>query len=308
RWYSLAEQLEMPKKLLQYNLDLVHFPHFNVPLLYPKKFIATIHDITPYFFPGPNVKKSIIKKLGYNLVFGQGIKRAKKIITVSNHTKDNLLKFFKVKPEKIEVIYLGIGPEYKEINDQNKILAAKKAYNITKPFILYTGVWRDHKNLPNLIKAFDLVKSRYRLDYQLVLGGRPDPRYPEISLAIVNSPFKTDIIQPGFIQDFDLPLLYNAAEIFVLPSFCEGFGLVALESLACGTPVVASNSTSLPEILQDSAIYFNPNNPAEMAEIINRVLTDQELYINLKNRGLNQIKRFNWPACAEKTLKIYQTT
>jgi len=307
-WYSFSEQLKLPPILLKYNLDLVHFPHFNVPIFYPKKFIVTIHDITPKFFPGPRVKKSAIRKLGYEAVFRLGSKRAKKIISVSNHTKENLIKFFHLPSEKIAVIYPGLDPQFKIINDDSAKQAIKNLYQITKPFIFYLGPWRDHKNLPSLIAAFNLLKAKGQFDYQLVLGGKPDPNYPEIKRAIEDSKFRSEIISPGYISDQDLPLFYNAAELFVLPSLAEGFGLVALESLACGTPVVASKTTSLPEVLQEAAIYFDPKNPSAIASAIYQVLTDSSLYDELKNRGLNQAKKYRWRTGAEKTLAIYQSS
>jgi glycosyltransferase involved in cell wall biosynthesis len=306
-WYSLAEQFKMPALLLKSNLDLVHFPHFNASIFYPKKFIVTVHDITPKFFPGPKVKKSYFRKLGYDYVFNATLKKAKKILTISNHTKKNLIKYFKAKEEKTLVTYLGVSENFREITDDSLLGSIKKKYNIEKPFLFYVGVWRDHKNLNNLIEAFTVLKSEYKLDYQLVLGGKPDNRYPEIKEAIDNSPFKNDIVLPGFIEEKELILFYNAATLFVLPSFCEGFGLVALESLACGTPVVGSNSTSLPEVLQDAAIYFDPKDPKAIAKTINQVLTDAHLYEALKNRGLSQIKQYRWADCAKKTLEIYES-
>lgn len=306
RWYSWSEQLELPKILLKHQLDLVHFPHFNVPILYPRKFIVTIHDITPKFFPGPKVKKSIVHKIGYQLVFRTGLNRAQKIIAISQHTKKNLIKHFKTAPNKIEVTHLGFNQNFKTVTAGQKIKEFKNKYNITKPFIFYLGVWRDHKNLPGLIRAFDSLKSQYNLDYQLVLGGKPDPKYPEIRQAIDNSLNKTDIITPGFIPDKELALFYTAADLFILPSFAEGFGLVTLESMSCGTPVVGSDSTSLPEILQAAALYFNPNDEQNIAATINKVLTDKNLYNDLKNKGLTQIQKYSWQACAQKTLKIYQ--
>jgi len=306
-WYSWSEQLEIPKILLGQKLNLVHFPHFNIPILYPKKFILTIHDITPKFYPGPKVQNSIIRKWGYETVFRTGLKKAKKIIANSNYTKKNLIDSFKTPAKKIETIYLGVDQNFKVIEDQESLTKIKNKFQISKPFIFYVGVWRDHKNLPNLIKAFEIIKSKYKLDYQLVLTGQPDPRYQEAKELIEKSDFKSDIILPGFVADSDLPLVYNAASLFILPSFCEGFGLVALESLACGTPVIASNSTSLPEILGDSAIYFNPRNPQEIAQVANQILTDNSLYQELKIRGLEQVKKYSWQKCARETLAIYQS-
>src|SRR3989344_639988 len=303
-WYNYSEQIKLPRLLNKYKLDLVHFPHFNVPIFYQGKFIVTIHDITPKFFPGPKVKKSLLRRLAYNLVLNQALEKSKRIITVSQYTKNNLTKYFDIDSEKIEIIYPGIGEEFKKIDSSFEEIIKK--YNITKPFLFYIGVWRDHKNLPGLIKSFEILKSKYNQDYQLVLGGKPDPRYPEIQQAIEYSKFKNDIITPGFIPEDELPLFYNAAKLFVLSSFAEGFGLVAVESLACGTPVVSSNTTSLPEVLKDSTIYFNPKDPLEIAKAIDQVLNDHNLYQNLITKGLILAREYNWRSCAQKTLAVYQ--
>ncbi|MAF14182.1 MAG: hypothetical protein CMI53_04825 [Parcubacteria group bacterium] len=306
-WYSYTEQLKFPKILLSQKLDLVHFPHFNVPILYPKKFITTIHDITPKFFPGPKVKKSLTRKIAYQTVFRNGLARAKKIITISEYTTKNLVNFFNADKSKIVIIYNGFNEKISEVKDEELIKNFKAKNNITKPFIFYVGVWRDHKNLPGLIKAFNILRQDFKQDYQLVLAGKQDGRYPEILATINNSPFKSDIILPGYVADEDLPLFYSAAELFVLPSFAEGFGLVSLESMACNTPAISSKTTSLPEILEDASLYFDPYDPHDMAKVFMSVIGDREKYKSLQSLGLDQIKKYSWDKCAQQTLAIYQS-
>lgn len=306
-WYSLEEQIKFPWILLKENLDIMHFPHFNAAIFYPKKIFITIHDITPKFFPGPNARKSKIRKFGYDFVFRLALWRAKKIITISEHTKNNILKYFKVSKEKIFVTYLGLDSNIKQISDQNLLANFKNKYNITKPYLFYVGVWRDHKNLPALVAAFNILKEEFKYDCQLVLGGKPDPRYPEILEKVNQSQFKNDIILPGFVADDELSLFYSAAKLFVLPSFCEGFGLVAIESIAAGVPVAASNTTSLPEILENNAIFFDPNDYHAIASLIFKNINDQKAYESLKNNGQTYIKRFSWAKCAQQTLDVYQS-
>jgi len=301
-WYSLAEQVKLPRLLKKYNLDLMHFPHFNVPIFYRRNYIVTIHDITPKFFPGPLAKKYFWRRWAYDFIFRRGLKRAKKIIAISLHTKNNLIKYFKVNSEKIIVIYPGVIVRRPVGSSQAELLIA---FGVSKPFLFYIGVWRDHKNLPGLVAAFNILKAEFKLDLQLVLGGQPDRRYPEILAAINRSEFRSDIILPGFIPEADLSTWYAAAKLFILPSFCEGFGLVAIESLAQGTPVVGSSTTSLPEILGDSALYFNPDNPADMALVIKKVLTDVELAKNLVEFGQKQLLKYNWSKTASATLALY---
>lgn len=305
-WYGYQEQLKMPNLLRRYQLDLVHFPHFNVPILYRGKYVVTIHDITPKFFPGPVVKKSIIRKLAYNWVFNHGIKNAQRIIAISKHTKNNLIKYFDVKEDKIEVVYPGLTKSQAVPNQQTSQAVLQK-YQITKPFIFYVGVWRNHKNLPALIKAFDIFKKRFGLDYQLVLAGKNDPRYPEIQAAINQAKFKSDIITPGFVTEQELPIFYQAADLFVLPSFCEGFGLVAIEALAYGTPVIGSNTTSLPEVIGAGGKFFDPKDIDQIAIIMKEVIVNDQLAKNLVNQGQKQITKYNWTSAARETLAIYQS-
>ena len=305
KWYGWKEQLLFPFQLYKENLDLMHFTHFNSPILYFKRSIVTIHDITPYFFPGHKMR-SIIRKIGFKAVFFSSVKKASKVIAVSENTKNDIANYFKIRKDKINIIYEGVDEQFKIISDDQKITEIKKKYNITKPFIFYTGVWRNHKNLVGLIKAFGILKNKYKLDYQLVLGGKEDPYYPEVRETWEKLGLGSEIIRTGFIDQEDLPLFYNAAKLFIIPSFYEGFGLIGLESMACGTPVVSSNTTSLPEVLGNGTIYFNPKNHEEMAEKIKLVLTDEKLYNELKKKGFKQIEKYSWRKMGKETMGVYR--
>lgn len=304
-WYSWQEQLVLPWRFYQEKLDLLHFPHFNSPLLYRQKTLCTIHDITPYFFPGHKMT-SPWRRLGFRLVFRNTVSHAQKVFAVSEHTKKDIVKYFKINPDKIMVTYEGVEPHFKIIDDQNKLIELKNKYHITKPFIFYVGVWRNHKNLVGLVRAFDVLLRKYNLDYQLVIGGKEDPYYPEIRQTWESLGLDKDIIRPGFITEEELPLFYNAADLFVIPSFYEGFGLIGLEAMACGLPVAASRTTSLPEVLGEAARYFDPQNPEEMAGVIKEILTNQEEKIKMVQAGMEQIKKYSWEKCAEKTLEVYR--
>ena len=304
KWYSWKEQLLFPFQLYKEKLDLIHFTHFNSPILYFKKSIITIHDITPFFFPGHKMK-SLIRKIGFRAVFFSSVKKASKVIAVSQNTKNDIIKYFGIKENKIKVIYEGADEQFQTIDDYNKIEKLKEKYNIIKPFIFYTGVWRNHKNLVGLIKAFDIIKNKHKLDYQLALGGKEDLYYPEVRKTWGELGLENEIIRTGFIDQKELALFYNAAEIFVIPSFYEGFGLIGLEAMACGTPVVSSNTASLPEVLGNAAIYFDPKNPEEMAKKIKLVLTDKKLYNELVEKGFKQIKKYSWRKMGEETRGMY---
>ncbi|MBI5254530.1 glycosyltransferase family 4 protein, partial [Candidatus Falkowbacteria bacterium] len=273
---------------------------------YPKKSICTIHDITPLFFPGHKMK-SIIRRLAYRLVFKATLAKAKKIITISQSTKRDLVKYLGVKPEKIQVIYEGVDERFKPIENRDIINNTKQRLNIAKPFIFFVGVWRGHKNIESLVKAFNILKEKYKIPHQLVIGGRADLHYTKIQETIDKSPFKNDIVTPGYISDSDLPILYSSADVFALPSFIEGFGLIAIEAQACGCPVVSTNTTSMPEILGDSAEFFDPNNAEQMAEQIFKVISNADLRKKLIEKGFENVKRFSWKKCAKQTLAVYKS-
>ncbi|MDD3190205.1 MAG: glycosyltransferase family 1 protein [Candidatus Pacebacteria bacterium] len=305
KWYGWKEQLLFPLGIYKENLDLMHFTHFNSPILYFKKSIVTIHDITPYFFPGHKMK-SPIRKAGFRLVFSSSVRKAKKVIAVSNSTKNDILKYFKTKKEKITVIYEGVDGQFKVTKNELALRNLAQKYNIKKPFLFYTGVWRNHKNLVGLIRAFAILRKEYALDISLVLGGKEDPYYPEVRKTWQELGVEEDIIRIGFIEQKELPLFYDAACIFVIPSFYEGFGLIGLEAMACGTPVISSDRTSLPEILGDAAIYFNPDNPQDMAEKIHMVFNDKKLYNELVEKGMKQVKKYSWDQMSQETLELYK--
>ena len=250
--------------------------------------------------------KSKIRKLAHRLVSANTIKRAKKIITVSNYTKNEIIRRFKVNPDKITTTYLGVDERFQPEKNNGIINKTREKYGILKPFIFFVGAWRNHKNFEGLISAFEILKNKYQIPHDLVLGGQEDPHYPNIRKRIAKSAFAKQILTPGFIANEDLPAIYSAAEIFALPSFIEGFGIIAIEAQICGCPVVASSTSSLPEVLNDSALFFNPHNHQEMAEQIYKVIANNNLKQQLIAKGFNNVKRFSWKKCAEQTLKIYE--
>lgn len=305
-WYSWKEQLVLPFELYREKVDLMHFPHFNSPIVYRGKNIVTIHDLTPKFFPGHKIGRYWHRRFGFNQVFFSTVRKADKVIAVSNHTKKDIIKFFGAPEEKVVVVYEGIPCiESGSMKQEPGINNLKEKYNITKPFIFYLGVWRDHKNLVGLIRAFNILRKKYKMDLELVFGGGEDSHYPEIRQTWQNLKLTKYLIRPGFIPEEEIPLFYQAASLFVNPSFYEGFGLVTLEAMTHGTPVVCSKTTSLPEVLGKAAVYFNPHDPEDMAQSIKRVLERPNLQEQLIKTGFEQVKRYSWQKMAEETLEIY---
>lgn len=305
-WYSWREQVILPFEFLKERADLMHFPHFNSPVFYFGKSIVTIHDITPFFFPGHKMN-SRLRKNAFRFVFNSSIKKASVVIAVSGSTKNDIVKHFGLKSDKIEVIYEGVDENFKILPNRGKIIEKLNArYNIQKPFIFYTGVWRNHKNITGLIRAFAMLKKELGGKYQLVLGGKEDPFYPEVKKTIRDLKLEKDIICPGFIPAGELCQFYNICSLFVIPSFYEGFGLVGLEAFACGAPVVSSGITSLPEVLGKAALYFDPRNTDQMASVMSEALKNTETQGRMIQDGFKQAQKYSWRRMAEETLKIYQ--
>jgi glycosyltransferase involved in cell wall biosynthesis len=304
--YSFAEQVKFPRILSKENLDLVHFPHFNVPIWYSKPFVVTIHDLTHTRFPGRK-KSHFFHRLAYNAVLASAIKKSEKIIAVSESTKKEILEYFGVTADKIHVVYEGINRNYHVIDKDKAIAEVNNRFKITKPYILYVGVWRRYKNLPNLVRAFDLLKAE-GVDADLVLVGEPDPFYPEIKEKILDSKHATDIKMLGRVSDEDLNYLYNACSLFVLPSLAEGFGLTALEAAATGVPIAVSDIPTLREVLGQAAEYFDPENVENIVDVVLNILHNEARGEELANLGLKRAAQFSWHKAAEETVKVYKET
>jgi len=303
--YTVAEQIKFLKLLNDHQFDLVHFTNFNHPILYKGKFVITVHDLTLMLFPYGR-QKSSIKQFAFRAVMKNAIKKAEKIISISKATENDLVKYLNADPKKIDVIYEGIDSEYNkpQVKNSNSKVASK--YNIINPYILFVSQWRPHKGLPDLVKAFEILKEKYNIVQDLVIVGKPNKEFPDVIDAIENSKYTKNIIKPGFIDEADLPLIYQNADLFVFPSHYEGFGLPPLEAMASGIPVVASNISCMPEILGDAAEYFDPNNSADIAEKIYGVLSMKDKQKSMINKGFDQIKKYSWHKMAEETLRVYQ--
>ena len=305
KWYGLAEQIVMPYYIWREHLDLMHFLHFNVPIFCPIKFVVTIHDLILIKFPtlratalGPVVYK--IKNLAYKIVILLAVKRSKKILAVSQFTKDDLVKQFKVRPDKIIVTYEGIAELTSEPSFRPM---SRNPGPIHGPYLLYVGNAYPHKNLERLIRVFSEIKKN-KPELNLVLVGKEDYFY--LRLKQYAKTFSDNIIFPGYVPDEELKKLYACAELYIFSSFYEGFGLPPLEAMVNGLAVVSSNKACLPEILGDAALYFNPEDEVDMKNKIELALIDKNLREDLRNRGYRQVKKYSWRECAEKTLEVYR--
>lgn len=301
--YSFAEQIKFPLIMRKEKLDIMHFTHFNAPILYNRPFIVTIHDLTLTLFPGQKMVAPL-HRLAYHMVIRHAVRKAKKVIAVSKNTKKDLSRYLNVPGKKVEVIYEGVNAEFREIKG-HRLEIVRQKYDIKKPFLLYTGVFRSHKNLVNLIKAFNILRRNYKLDINLVITGREDKFYPEVKEAIEKLNLKNDVILPGLVPEEDLISLYNSATVYVFPSLYEGFGLPPLEAMRCGTPVACSNASCMPEICGNAALFFSPHDINDMAKKIHKLCSDARIQKNFIKLGFEQVKKFSWEKMAEETLKLY---
>jgi glycosyltransferase involved in cell wall biosynthesis len=228
------------------------------------------------------------------------------IIADSQNTKNDCIKYLGIPEEKIKVIYLAPDSIYQPINNKQEIREQVcKKYNIEFPFILYTGTLEKRKNIPILIKAFYKLK-KMGISHKLLIVGKKGWKYDDIFKTIKTLNLQKDIMFTGYVPKEDLVKFYNLADLFVYPSLYEGFGLPPLEAMACGCPVITSNTSSLPEVVKDAGIMFNPYCVDELVKIMYEVLIDESLRIELSRKGLERAKLFNWRKTAEETWKVYE--
>ncbi len=307
RWYSFGEQFLFPVFLYSQKLDLVHFCHFNVPLLYCKQFIVTIHDLILFHYP--TVKNTTLNKyfyffklFAYQIAIRGAAKRAKKIIAVSKFTKDDIVANLGVPEEQVEITYEGCEQWcFHNKNGDDEIL---KKYGIMKPYLLYVGNAYPHKNLERLIEVFSRIRNKNN-NLQLVLVGGKDFFYKRLEDFVKDGNF-AEVIFPGYVPDIELDVLYKDAELYVFPSLYEGFGLPPLEALAKNTMVVSSNKTSMPEILGDVVSYFEPEDLDSMENAINKALENRKDEKHISKEIVNQLKKFSWERMSKETLQIYK--
>lgn len=301
--YSIAEQIMMIRHLNSANIDLVHFLHFNHPILYRKPYIITIFDLTLSFFAGRR-KNLPFKKWAYNWTLLSAINHSKEIITVSENTKKELIERMNAPKEKISVTYLGADKKFAPSKNQKEMTSVLNRYKIKKPYIIYTGQWRTHKNLIRLVQGFDKA-IKNGLEAQLVIVGKKDPLFPELPRAVKARRLEKRVILTDFVPDQELPYLYNGASAFVFPSLAEGFGLPPLEAMACGIPVVSSKASCLPEVLGKAALYFDPLDTDDIAKKITKMIKDKKTQNKYRMKGFDQVKKYSWEKMAKQTLLVY---
>jgi len=301
RHYSVAEQTLFYWQLRRYRLDLVHFMNFNVPVLYNKPYIVTIHDVVHHKLPG-NKPVYFLHRLAYRYAIATAARKAKQIITVSNFSKRDIAITLRVPPDKIRVIYEATSPVAASDSD---VVAVRQKYGLNKPYIIFVGVMERKKNLPLLAKGFDLLKEKYHANIQLALVGKIDRYYPEVLEQVRAIRYSRDLVLTGVVSDKEKFALYKGAELFVSASLLEGFGLPGVEAMSLGVPLVVSNTEVFNEIYDNAAIYFDPKDPADIAQKINLLLSDEKYRQLIANNAYARARIFSWDKAALQTIKVY---
>lgn len=303
--YGFAEQLKLPKIFARENLDLLHTPHFNVPLLYWGKFVVTIHDllwheIRSWKATTLSAPQYAVKYLAYRGAVRNTVSRAQKIIVPSNTVKKDVVKRFGLPDDKVVVTYEG-APDSKTKNQKPKTKIFEK-YRIKGPYIFYVGSLYPHKNVEVIVHALKLLQDK---NLKLVVVSARNVFLSRFEQFVKDKGAEALVNLAGRVPDEDLATLYTGAEAFVFPSLSEGFGLPGLEAMAAGAPVIASDIPVFHEVYGSAALYFEPTNPASIATKIEQVLKDKKIKSDLISIGRKRAKQFSWRKMAEETLRVY---
>jgi glycosyltransferase involved in cell wall biosynthesis len=301
-WYRL--NLPLPVDLLAGRADLFHGPSFTLPpALMPA--VLTVHDLSFLRYP-QGAHPPLLAWL--SRAVPRSLSRARHVLADSQNTRRDLIELLQVPCEHITVIGAGIDHRFRRVDDPAQLAVVRERYRLPPHFVLGVSTLEPRKNFTGLIAAFDQLAGRVdHADLHLVIAGGKGWNYEPIFTAAEASPFRERIHFPGFVADADLPALYSLAKVFVFPSHYEGFGIPVLEAMACGTPVVCADNSSLPEVAGAAALLIDANDVSGITEAIERVLLDAPLRDDLIARGLDQARRFSWSDAARRLLAVYET-
>lgn len=291
-----------PWRMRKDKLDVFH-AQYIVPPFPSCKTVVSIFDLAheryPDFFHP-------LEGCALRTLVRWSAKRADRIVTVSNFSARDLIEIYGVKPENVTVVYLAASDEFRPMDYESCLEYVGKRYGLTSPYILYAGRLQARKNLVRLVEAYSRLR-RKGVEEKLVLVGKQDWQADTILECVRKNKLESDVMFLGYVPGEDLPYLYNAAKLFVFPSIFEGFGLPVVESMACGTPTITSQGSSLQEIVGDAALLVDPLSVDSIADAMEKVLQDAALRKSLGEKGLIRSREFSYRAAAEKTLAVYES-
>ncbi|NLV72292.1 MAG: glycosyltransferase family 4 protein [Actinobacteria bacterium] len=284
-------------------VDLLHVPSPWAPTPIPVRLVSTMHDVTPFLYPR-SVPATL--RLRYRRQLSETLHQSRRVITVSKILFSTLSIYARVDPAKVRVIHNGVAERFSPQMDGAILAAVRRRYSLPERFAFWAGDFRPEKNVRFLLDAWSRLGRRLAELPTLVLAGAHKLEYRQLRDEVQRRSLQDKVLFPGFIGDEDLPAVYSAAEIFVFPSLAEGFGLPPLEAMACGTPCVVSNSSSLPEVTGSAALLFDPTCLEAFENCVARVLTEPDLRATLREEGLRRAGGFSWTKAADETLEVYR--
>ncbi len=300
-WYKLG--LPLPIETLGVRADVYHFPDFVLPPVRRGKVVVTVHDLS--FLLVPDCAEDGLRAHLERTV-PAAVRGADFVTADSENTRNELTTLLDVPAERVGVVYGGVDARFHPIEDEAAKEGIRKKYGLYFPFMLYVGTIEPRKNLTRLLQAYRIARKQHHLRHRLVLGGGLGWLYQDVLREIDEMAAKEDVIFLGRIPDADLPGLYSVCDFFVFPSLYEGFGLPPLEAMACGTPVLCSNTSSLPEVVGEAGVLVSPYNVEAMAEAIGELAEDPARRATLGQLGRERASTFTWDESARRVLDVYQ--
>ena len=299
----LWQQAALPHILSADGIQLLHAPGYVMPRFCGCPAVVTIHDVIAVKFPGLCKRTNV---LHYGMMLPAAVKKAARILASSERTRDDLVELLGADPERIEVVYPGVGEEFQPVEDEAHIAEVAARLHLPERFILFVGNLEPKKNLPTLVRAFAFLKRHRRIPHRLVIAGKRGWKCADVFRAIREEGVEQEVLFCDYVSPENLPALYSMAEVFAFPSLYEGFGLPPLEAMACGTPVVTSNAGSLPEVLGEAALQVDPLDADALQKVIHKILTNRFLRRHLSAEGRKRAGRFTWSETARRTISVYE--
>ena len=301
--------ITVPFAVRRQNVDVLHVPHHEAPFFTPAKLVVTVHDCVHLLFPQEDSSK--VRNYRSYLQTKRVVESANHILSVSKSTKEDLINIFAVPESRISVVHNALDERFAFSHSPDERKQVLERYQLKDPFVLYAGKIRPHKNLSRLIEAFAVLKSelaedeRYK-NLKLIIIGDELSKHQYLRLTVIRSGAQQDVRFFGFVPYPILRVFYQSATLFAFPSLHEGFGLPPLEAMANRTPVIASNTSSLPEVLDEAAVLVNPENVFDIARGMKTILSNDLLRQELIERGVAQVAKFSWKVAAEKVVETYE--